>query len=313
MHGAVAHDVVDIALQEHMGVQRDVDLGQGGSDVMFGIQVDISQLLLQLPGTGVGEEDIAAIVVGLVVLAGDQLAYRFDDLGARRFPMAGTRQHQGNQRLVHEHRVGLVDHGHVGARRHQVVDVNGQLVTQHVETDFVDRPVGDVAGVGLAALLGGRFLGDPPDRQAHALQERPHPFGVAPGQVVVDGDDVHTAPAQRVSGGGDRTGQGLALTRGHLDDIAVQHAQRTQQLNVEWALVDGAFGGLTHDREELADVLGLEALGEIEFLRRLGELLVGEVLGLLVILLRGVHEGQRLALVLVGSGTEQLPELPGEP
>ncbi|SIN07788.1 Uncharacterised protein [Mycobacteroides abscessus subsp. abscessus] len=37
MHGAVAHDVVDIALEEHMGVQRDVDLGQGGSDVMFGI------------------------------------------------------------------------------------------------------------------------------------------------------------------------------------------------------------------------------------------------------------------------------------
>ena len=313
VHGAITHDVVHVALQEHMCVQGHIDLGEGGPDVVLGVQVDVPQLLFQLPGSGIGQEDVATVVIGLVVLACDQLTDRLDDLRARRFTVAGSSQHQRHQSLVDEHRVGLVDDGDVGARRDKGIDIDRQLVAQHVETDLVDRPVGDVTGVGLTAFVSGGFLGDPAHRQPQALQERSHPLGITTGQVVVDRDDVHTASAQRVAGGGDRTGQSLTLTGGHLDDVAVEHAQGAQQLNIERALVNGPLGGLTHYRQELADVLGFDALGQVEFLGRLGELFVGEVLGLLVVLLRGIHELQRLALVLVGGGTEELPELPGEP
>ena len=122
-----------------------------------------------------------------------------------------------------------------GFGRHQVVDVGDQLVAQHVEADLVDRGVGDVALVGGAPLVGGRLGGDPADGQAHRLEQRAHPFGVAPGEVVVDGDDVHAAARDGVPGGGDRAGQGLALAGGHLDDVARQHPQRAEQLNVERA------------------------------------------------------------------------------
>ena len=40
LYGSVADDVMHIALQQRMGVQCDVDLGQGGGDVLLGVEVD---------------------------------------------------------------------------------------------------------------------------------------------------------------------------------------------------------------------------------------------------------------------------------
>ena len=145
----------------------------------------------------------------------------------------GAGQHQRHQRLVDEHRVGLVDQRHIGIGRHQVVDVGYQLIAQHVEADLVDRGVGDVAVVSGAALLARRLRGDPADRQSHRLQQRAHPLRVAAGQIIVDGDHVHVPAGDRVSGGRDRAGQCFALTGRHLDHVAGEHAQRAQQLNVE--------------------------------------------------------------------------------
>ena len=70
LHRAVAHDVVHVALQQHVGVQGDVDLGQRGADVLLGVQVDTAERLLDLLRTGLGEVDVAAVGVGVVVLTG---------------------------------------------------------------------------------------------------------------------------------------------------------------------------------------------------------------------------------------------------
>ena len=145
VHRVVADDVVHVALQQHVGVQCDVDLGQSGADVLLGVQVDAAELGLELLRAGLGEVHVAAVGVGVVVLARDQLADEPDDLHLRRLAVRGARQHQRHQRLVDEHRVGLVDQRDVGVRRHQIVDVGDQLVAQHVEADLVDRGVGDVA------------------------------------------------------------------------------------------------------------------------------------------------------------------------
>ena len=67
MHGVVADDVVHVALQQHVCVQCDVDLGQGGADVFFRVQVDAAELGLELLCAGLGEVHVAAVGVGVVV------------------------------------------------------------------------------------------------------------------------------------------------------------------------------------------------------------------------------------------------------
>ena len=148
MHRVVADDVVHVAVQQHMGVQRDVDLGQRGADVFLGVQVDAAERLLDLACADLGQVDVAAVGVGVVVGARRQLADQLDDLQPRRLPVRGAGQHQRHQRLVDQHGVGLVDKRHIGIGRYQVVDVGHQLIAQHIEADLVDRGVGDVAAVG---------------------------------------------------------------------------------------------------------------------------------------------------------------------
>jgi hypothetical protein len=80
VHGAVADDVVHVALQQHVGVQGDVDLGEGGSDVFLGVQVDSAQRLLDLLGARVGQVDVAPVGVGGVVDPGSHVADQRDDL-----------------------------------------------------------------------------------------------------------------------------------------------------------------------------------------------------------------------------------------
>ncbi len=270
------------------------------------------KLGLELLGTRFGQVHVAAVGVGVVILAGDEFAYQPDDFDLRRFPVAGASQHQRHQRLVDEHRIGLVDERHVGIGRHQVLDVGDQLVAQHVEPDLVDRGVGDVGLVRLAAFRCGRLGGDPADREAEGFDQRAHPFGVAPGQVVVDRDDVHVAPADGVAGRRDGARQRLALTRCHLDDVACQHPQRALQLNIERAKVGRPFRGLPGDRQELRDVIGLGHGLEVQQLCGLAQLFVVEVGRLLVEVRRRFHLRRRARLIPVGAGAEQLPESIGD-
>ena len=47
VHGVVAHDVVHVAVQQDMRVQRDVDLGECGADVLLGVEIDSAKLLFE--------------------------------------------------------------------------------------------------------------------------------------------------------------------------------------------------------------------------------------------------------------------------
>ena len=67
VHRAVADDVVHVALEQHVRVQCDVDLGQRGADVLLGVQVDAAELGLELLRAGVGEMHVAVVGVGVVV------------------------------------------------------------------------------------------------------------------------------------------------------------------------------------------------------------------------------------------------------
>ena len=83
-------------------------------------------------------------------------------------------------------------------------------------------------------------LGHPAHGQAEQLVDRAHPLGVAAGQVVVDGQHVHRAAQRAWPAAADGCGQRLALTGGHLDDVAGEHRQRADELHVVGPLPERA-------------------------------------------------------------------------
>ena len=72
------------------------------------------------------------------------------------------------------------------------------VVAQIVEAELVVGAVGDVAVVFLLALLVVEPVHDDADGQPEELVDLAHPLGVALGEIVVDGDDVHAAAGERI-------------------------------------------------------------------------------------------------------------------
>ncbi len=89
------------------------------------------------------------------------------------------------------------------------------------------------------------------DAQAQQVIDRPHPARVAPGQVVVDGDQVHALAGQGVQVQGQARHQGFALTGLHLGDLAEVQDHAAHQLDVEMPEADRAAAGLPADRERI--------------------------------------------------------------
>ena len=74
---------------------------------------------------------------------------------------------------------------------------------------------------------------DDAHREPQRVVDRAHPLGVALGEVVVDGDDVHATPGEAVEVRGQGGHQRLALAGGHLGDLALVQDYAAQQLDVE--------------------------------------------------------------------------------
>ena len=61
----------------------------------------------------------------------------------------------------------------------------------------------------------------------------PHPLGVAAGEVVVHGDDVHTPASEGVQIGRQCGDEGFALAGFHLSDLTVVQHHAADQLHIE--------------------------------------------------------------------------------
>ena len=123
------------------------------------------------------------------------------------------------------------------------------VVAQVVEAVFVVGAVGDVAGVGILAFAVVEPMHDHAGGQAEEAVDLPHPFGVALGEVVVDGDDVDALAGQRVEIDRERRDQGLAFAGLHLGDVALVQHHAADQLHVEMPLAERALGRLAHRGE----------------------------------------------------------------
>ena len=122
----------------------------------------------------------------------------------------------------------------------QCSSAGGHVVAQVVEAELGVGAVGDVAGVFALPRRVVVALLDRGDADAERVVDRLHPFGVAAGEVVVDGDDVDAVAGQRVEEDGERRGQRLALAGLHLGDRAVVQDHAADQLHVVVALADRA-------------------------------------------------------------------------
>ena len=129
----------------------------------------------------------------------------------------------------------------------------GHVVAQVVEPELGVGAVRDVGGVGGALLLVRLHVLQHADGEAERLVDRPHPVGVAAGQVVVDRDDVDALAGQRVEDDGGGGGQRLALAGLHLGDRAVVQDHAADHLHVEVPHVHAAAADLAHERERLGE------------------------------------------------------------
>ena len=218
VHAAVPHDVVDVAPQEGVAVQRQVDLGERPPGVLGGVQLG-AEGGPHGHGARLGQEDVPLLRIRRVVHLRLQGRHHVADRRTRAGRTGCAGQHE---RLVHEHGVGFVDHRRVQPRLHQLGHGAAQPVPEQVETDLAHGGVGDLRPVGGAPLVRGAGPVDDGHPDPEQLEERRHPVCVAPGQVVVDRDDVHRAAAQGEGPGRDRTGEGLALAGGHVEDVAAR-------------------------------------------------------------------------------------------
>ena len=271
----VAHDVVHVAFEQDVCVHRHVDVHERGTHMLFVVQVDATELLFDERRTLVGQVDVPALGVDFIVRL-LQLADGIVDGFVGHFAGGRPGEDQRHQRFVDEHRVGLVDDRHVRFRRYEVFRSGGELVTQHVETDLVDRTVGDVGVVGGLALLARGVLRHRRRRDGELVEQRLHPLRVTSGEVVVHRDHVHPMSLQHIADRGDCTGQRLAFTGGHLDDVALEQPKCTLQLYVERPHVQRPISGFTDQRQETGPVLSFR-VGDVELLRLGGEVLVAQL------------------------------------
>ena len=133
---------------------------------------------------------------------------------------------------------------------HDIVGVGRPQVAQVVESRFPGRDVGDVGPIRAAPVRRGHTVLDGVHREPEHAVDRSHPLRVAVGEVVVEGQDVHAVPGQRVQGRRHDRRQRLAFAGLHFDHPAAREGEGGHDLHVERPQADGAAGCFPHQGEE---------------------------------------------------------------
>ena len=209
----------------------------------------VAQQVFQLLGAFLGEDRGALLLVDLVVGRLELEDEGVDGVVHFRAVLERTGNDQRRARLVDQDRIDLVDDRVIVTALHHRGALVLHVVAQIVEAELVVGGVGDVAGIGGAALLVGEAVHDDADGQAEELVDAAHPFGVALGEVVVDGDDVDALAGERVEIDGQRGDQRLALAGAHLGDAAIVQHHAADELDVEGPHAEHAPRRLAHGGE----------------------------------------------------------------
>ena len=90
---------------------------------------------------------------------------------------------------------------------------------------------------------------DHADCQAEELVDLAHPFGVALGEIIVHGDDVHAAAGECIEIDRKSGDQRLAFAGLHFGDLAFVQNHAADALDIEVALPERTFGRLADSGE----------------------------------------------------------------
>ena len=261
---AIAHDVLDIAMEQRVRAQRRVevvdedDVGRIVEALSFGQDAGFDEDRLDLFVAVLRQVDLLGLLVhGEVarpVFLGLALELRDDPVDAHVQIGTLVRRSRDDERragLVDEDGVDLVHDRERQIPLHLFGVAERHVVAQVIEAELVVGRVDDICGVRVALVLRVHSRNDDTRPHAEESVDRPHPLRIAPGEVVVHRHDVHAASGERVQVGGKGGGERLALARSHLRDIAFVERDSADELDVEVAHVEGAPPGLAHDRERL--------------------------------------------------------------
>ncbi len=92
--------------------------------------------------------------------------------------------------------VDLVDDGKGMPALNHVLFIERHVITQIIKAHLVVRAVGNIAVIGLAALVVIEPVDDKADAQAEEAMHLAHPFAVALSKVVVHGNNMHALAGQ---------------------------------------------------------------------------------------------------------------------
>ena len=203
----------------------------------------------------------------------------------------------------------FVDDGVGVPALHHVLDPVLHVVAQIIEAELVVGGVSDIAVVLIFALGIVEAVHDDADRKSEKFVDLPHPFGVALGEIIVDGDDMDAAAGERVEIDGERGDQRLAFAGLHLGNPALVQHHAADELDVEVALTKRALAGLAHGgKSRHQNVIRRCPLRHLlaKLIRARAQRLVGELFQLLFQRIDGVNPRPiRPDAALVG-GTEKL-------
>jgi len=194
-----------------------------------------------------------------------------------------TGNNQWRPGLVNQNRVDLIHDGKAEASLHLVLFVLRKIVTQVVETKLIIRAVRDIGQISFLFVSGQLPGMNNADRHAEKFIDRPHPVRIAPGEVVIDGHDMHRRACQRVEIGGQGRDECLALAGPHLGNIAFEQHHAADQLLIEMTQPEGTLRCFTHDGEGFGqDTRQFGAVGQplLELRRLAAQLVVGQRLEL---------------------------------
>jgi len=268
-HFVVADDVVLVAGEQRMRAQRLIDV-MDQRDVMGVIEIalfqysGLAQQFLDMIVARFRQCHGALLLVDLVIGRDEARQNLVDRDIEIRLVVERAGDDQRRAGFVDQDRVDLVDDREMVAALAHLRDVVFHVVAEIVEAELVVRAVGDVAGIGALALLVVEPVHDDADGQAEEVVELGHPLGVAPGEIVVDRDDMDALAFERIEIGRQGRDQRLAFAGLHLGDGALVQHHAADELDVIGPLAEHALGRLAHRGEgRNQEVVELLALGDL--------------------------------------------------
>ena len=111
------------------------------------------------------------------------------------------------------------------------------IITEVIEAKLV---VGTVRHIGVIGLPSRRIIQvvlNDTDRETERLIEWAHPLGIAPGEIIIDRNDVYAFTDKTVEIDGQRCHQGFPFTSFHLSDFPLVQDDAANELHVKMAHV----------------------------------------------------------------------------